>query len=337
MWSVQGQYRFTGQVNKEVWSGDVYLSIVEDYRRLSGIYPEQIISKVKVDSTGQFVFTGDQLEEENKIYRIHVDNCFENQEDLQHFDGHCNNSKTVIFIANNNATMDFPFSFENEMFCEIKSNNQKANSFIKIDSLKVEMAYDFASYRSEANRKLNNRKWFANFQTFGKSLNEPLAELYIFSFLTDKSSNFHTFYVEDLQRNDYYKNLLKRLENSYPNSTYTEQYRTELEADKYASQIKVQTPWNSTRIIWIALLTVSVALNIWFFLKMKRNKKINILKQDLTKQEQNVLNLLLAGRSNKEIAQELFISLSTVKTHLNNIFKKLNIQSREEAKSLFNK
>lgn len=41
------------------------------------------------------------------------------------------------------------------------------------------------------------------------------------------------------------------------------------------------------------------------------------------------------GKSNNEIAEQHFISLSTVKTHINNIYKKLNISSREELKNIW--
>ena len=56
--------------------------------------------------------------------------------------------------------------------------------------------------------------------------------------------------------------------------------------------------------------------------------------ENLTKQEQNILALILENKSNKEIADTLFVSVSTIKTHINNIFKKLNVQSREEIKAL---
>ncbi len=51
----------------------------------------------------------------------------------------------------------------------------------------------------------------------------------------------------------------------------------------------------------------------------------------LTKQEQNIASLLVVGKSNKEIAATLYISLDTVKTHLSRIFKKLTVTSRTEA------
>ena len=50
--------------------------------------------------------------------------------------------------------------------------------------------------------------------------------------------------------------------------------------------------------------------------------------EKLTPREQDVLNLLIKGFTNKEIANDLFISEKTVKSHLNKIFKKLNVSRR---------
>jgi LuxR family maltose regulon positive regulatory protein len=44
-----------------------------------------------------------------------------------------------------------------------------------------------------------------------------------------------------------------------------------------------------------------------------------------------VLRLLAAGRSNQEIAQELVVSLNTVKTHVKNLYSKLQVSSRAQA------
>ena len=123
--SMKAQYRFSGHVDNTKWHDNVYLSIIEDYRKINGIYSEQIISKAKTDSTGFFEFSGNQLENQNRIYRIHVDNCFDEEQNENHFNGDCEDSKEVIFIAKNNDTIEFPFSFEKEMFCDIKSNNIK--------------------------------------------------------------------------------------------------------------------------------------------------------------------------------------------------------------------
>jgi DNA-binding NarL/FixJ family response regulator len=54
-------------------------------------------------------------------------------------------------------------------------------------------------------------------------------------------------------------------------------------------------------------------------------------KKILTPREKEVLCILTTGCTNKEIAQALFISEKTVKSHLNSIFKKLNVTRRLQA------
>lgn len=53
--------------------------------------------------------------------------------------------------------------------------------------------------------------------------------------------------------------------------------------------------------------------------------------ESLTRRELDVLGLLALGRSNKDIATQLFISEATVKSHLRSMFNKLQVTSRTEA------
>jgi DNA-binding CsgD family transcriptional regulator len=52
---------------------------------------------------------------------------------------------------------------------------------------------------------------------------------------------------------------------------------------------------------------------------------------ELSKRELEILSLLAQGHSNQEIAEKLFISLSTVKTHNQNLFEKLDVKRRIQA------
>ena len=54
--------------------------------------------------------------------------------------------------------------------------------------------------------------------------------------------------------------------------------------------------------------------------------------EPLSPQEQRVLRLLAAGRSNPEIAQGLIVSINTVKTQVQSIYRKLNVKNRWEAR-----
>ncbi|MGH3088985.1 MAG: LuxR C-terminal-related transcriptional regulator [Rubrobacteraceae bacterium] len=55
------------------------------------------------------------------------------------------------------------------------------------------------------------------------------------------------------------------------------------------------------------------------------------LPESLSEREMEVLALIAAGRSNREIAGRLFVSTSTVKTHINNLYRKLGARSRTQA------
>jgi DNA-binding NarL/FixJ family response regulator len=68
-------------------------------------------------------------------------------------------------------------------------------------------------------------------------------------------------------------------------------------------------------------------------LKMKLEEKNNQTNEDgaLTKREIEVLKLLAEGLFNKEIAYMLAISEKTVKNHVSNIFKKINVSDRTQA------
>ena len=54
----------------------------------------------------------------------------------------------------------------------------------------------------------------------------------------------------------------------------------------------------------------------------------------LSAREQEVLHLLCRGYRNREIAEELFIGIETVKTHLKSVFRKLGVSNRCEAISM---
>lgn len=99
----------------------------------------------------------------------------------------------------------------------------------------------------------------------------------------------------------------------------------------------------------IALLFT--ALGIWLAIKLAKPKTVVIEKQvvikdttadfklneaaleelGISRRELDVLELMAGGLSNQQIADRLFVSLNTVKTHSSNLFSKLDAQRRTQA------
>jgi DNA-binding CsgD family transcriptional regulator len=94
---------------------------------------------------------------------------------------------------------------------------------------------------------------------------------------------------------------------------------------------------------YIGLVAVMfTALGIWAGLRLTRPKIIetsgpfeldeaNLKKLGISKREYEVLELISQGLSNQEIAENLFVSTSTVKTHVSNILAKLDSSRRTQA------
>jgi two-component system, NarL family, response regulator LiaR len=98
----------------------------------------------------------------------------------------------------------------------------------------------------------------------------------------------------------------------------------------------------------VALIFASVG--IWLGLKLTKKKEVLVVKEvpvpsaqpfalneerlrdlGITKRELEILELMAIGMSNREIAEKLFVSENTVKTHSSRLFDKLSAKRRTQA------
>ncbi|MFT6866076.1 MAG: NarL family two-component system response regulator LiaR [Cyclobacteriaceae bacterium] len=106
-----------------------------------------------------------------------------------------------------------------------------------------------------------------------------------------------------------------------------------LQAVKYKIMIREM----EIEIFALIISIVFISIGIWLGMVINKKKNLksfipgssaNIL---LSKREIDVLMLIAEGNSNQEIADQLFVSLNTIKTHIANIFIKLNVKRRTQA------
>jgi len=105
--------------------------------------------------------------------------------------------------------------------------------------------------------------------------------------------------------------------------------------------------------IYIGFIAIIfTALGIWLALKLSKPKIETVVVEkevyvrrnenfilntsliaqlELSKRELEILNLMAQGHSNEEIAAKIFVSVSTVKTHNQNLFVKLDVKRRTQA------
>lgn len=101
-----------------------------------------------------------------------------------------------------------------------------------------------------------------------------------------------------------------------------------------------------------AIAALFMGLGIWAALKLAKPRPQTIIvekevfrdrpavfaanekeleKLELSRRELEVLELMARGLSNQEIAEQLFVSLNTIKTHSSNLFSKLDVKRRTQA------
>lgn len=327
-----GQFQFSGDLGPDNSGKLVYLSLVEDYRKVSRPYSDQIIGKQTADRDGKFVFTGDQLNAENRIYRIHIDDCQESGLEKGHVLKNCPGYKSLLFLAHNRDTVMLPASFDFEVFCEIQSTNSSSQDLLEVELLKENMAFDLIEAPSSAGTALIMARWFKRWQEFGEDSQEPLTELYIYAFLSDRANETRAYYLNDLAANPYYEQLAGRLQSRYPEAPFTRLYHLELQADRNLEGVMSNESQGLLGML-AALLLVSMSANAYLLHKRRKPSTApNEPMGQLTAQERRIARSILGEASNKEIADTLFISVSTVKTHINSLYKKLGVRTRDELK-----
>ncbi|NAS13978.1 hypothetical protein GTQ38_18340 [Flavobacteriaceae bacterium R33] len=127
-----------------------------------------------------------------------------------------------------------------------------------------------------------------------------------------------------LENPTYYQGLLEELRSSEIDQAeyyFLEQRLLLVLGNKTARNYEIS--------IWVNLLLGGLVLFL-LGLMLKARKKRQEVSVPLSRQESNVRSLILEGKTNKEIANELFISVNTVKTHITNIYQKLDVRSRKE-------
>ncbi|MGW9685416.1 response regulator transcription factor [Flagellimonas sp. 2504JD1-5] len=287
--------------NSDNWKPEIYLSQV-DLSDVENNAQPQPIAIADVQNNGFFKFDKKHFSKSDKIYQLHVQRMRQIVNDTV--------AKKVTFMLS--AQDKIEFKKGTKIFDDYSTTNQADQEWQKLKDFESRLV----------NQYLAKEEMVVPRKVFVKdSLQILLVKLVGIKQLESKN-----LLEKDIAENEvYYLNLLSELQSSDLNpSTYAFlerklAYLTNIDLERKLAQSK----WLNAGLF---LLTIVLGITV---VKMRR-KRHTVLVSGLSKQERTIRNLILQGKSNKEIATELFISLSTVKTHITNIYSKLNVANRKE-------
>ncbi|WP_431157815.1 helix-turn-helix domain-containing protein [Winogradskyella poriferorum] len=319
-----GQYSISGYLDTPEKNKRVYLSLLQ-FDEINGISPDQIITSTLTDSLGYFSFEGSLLSDKHALYRIYS-NLDEDVEGVQKYD--MEDLKNFHnFIFSNNDTIVFK---RNSKFWF--SSNSNTNPIDKewntYESYAKKLRQEFSGFNNQKMINQTTDQYLGELKSFViEKETHPLTTLILLGSLPKKA------FKKDLGDDpEFYVELLGQLNDYYDTSSYALQYRSFLD-DLYKSETKNELVLYKKLTYGLAILSVLFFIGIVFLiLKLKRAKTLQQVPLDfsLTTQEEKVAELMVADKTNKEIASELFISLNTVKTHVRNLYAKLEVSNRTE-------
>lgn len=310
---LKSQSSISGQliIDTTIWRPVAYLSLIPDFDKVNTMSNDMIIDKTEIDSNGRFKFRTEYLPEEDNLFRIHIARRSDPPASL--IIGSIDENYKFV-IANNRSQIVINDSSNQEFIRDVLIKGYYPNIMIKqIDEIANYLdstTIDGSPIKIELIKSAISEK----LRAIADTCSNPLVSLYALN-----KSNYEKNYLTNQQ---FYRNFLSKWKKE--KSTYFVAFRKKFPS---TNNLKISLSILIGALTFIAGFLICL---VWFKL-FKKNK--NLL-HDLSVQERKIFALILEGKSNKEMSEILMIGISTVKTHLNSIYSKLDINSRKDILNL---
>ena len=310
---INGQNKITVEIEIDTskWAPVAYLSLIPDFGNMNTISYSHIIEESSVNENGIYEFSTEYIPESEHLYRIHFSKKNDPPASLI-IGGKDHNH--LFFFASRKSSIQIMVSQGMNLINNINYNGYKTNLSLHYLNDKIESIDSLDRRGNYVNRKYALKNVYDDIRGFADTSSFPLLSLYAIY-----NTDFREYYEENP---GFYRRFLNRWRTN--KSLYYREFRKSLKGE-------AKPVW----VFVIPAMILTALLIILFFIIRKRNaaKQMNQL-AELTIQERKILDLLKQGKSNKEIADQFSISVSTVKSHVNSIYSKLSIKSRKEIMSL---
>lgn len=324
-------YEIKGKLEiKDQWQPVIYLASINTPANLFVASPEFIINQVPINADGSFNLNGEDLPDDLRFYRLYiVQNQFTSVEfynlPVRNF---------MHLVINNKSQIELKGTDPESVFESVLILNSELNTRLhEFENGYYQKKTQLDEGNTKAKRDFLNLSLNKYIRDFTINCRNALLGLFAIYHIEDKETDF-------LRNSNYYFDFQKRLKKEYPKSLYTNTYDELLDDLIGYREIvceipELNEPWKDWLIVGESILIVVLLI----FLLRKRNLSSNNINTNkvgsLSEKEKIILENMAKGKANKEIAADLFIELSTVKTHINSIYKKLGAANRTEAVEIF--
>lgn len=326
------QYSIKGQLEERGPYNYIHFQYTASLDDLHSANENNVVRSVKIDSTGYFEISGIGLPKGEHLYQLFLSE----KEGIGISAGLYKNYIYLILKEPFNIELNCPDVSRSFDLCDL-TDSPPSKALAKLTD---EILPDFyrrylneGTTNSEASKKFFKQKRINTLKSFADTCRYLLPAIVALKLNDDIKSDYKN-------GPEYYEAFLKRLQPIAKSSPYAAEFIYEIKSYRELFFGK-GTDWTK-RLLPVFILLSCILLGYIFYLKKQLKiarsqipanaEQSNISLEVLSAKELEVFNLIAEGKSNKEIAQVLFIEPSTVKSHVNKIYQKLGIKSRKEVR-----
>jgi len=318
-------YTIKGKVNmKGQWQHQIYLATIDKLDTYYSDDAKYIINVAPIDLEGNFEIKGDNLPDIPQFYRLYLVKEAHSEFNACLFIGGEEHNFLHLLLDNESEVVIHPDTTAYAPFGNYQIAGDSENRGMQQLGQLVYPSYVFYEMRFPSElrfaRDKSNRDLFHFADTCSSTLVSLAAILN-----TDFDEYFDT-------QQEQYQAFGEELKAKLPNHPYTKDYFRKLRYYGDDGIVESSSWWK-----W-ATLVLSMGVLFLGFQNFRLRRLISsppLEKKEeeynFTNQELKILSLIEAGKSNKEIATDLFIEVSTVKSHINKLYAKMKVSNRKAA------
>jgi len=320
---LQGAYLIEGNVNLEGdWQNLIFLATIDHLDDYHAASADHIINVATIESDGSFVLEGDNLPGYSQFYKLYVIKEEHSEFNACLFVGGDDHNYVHLILNNNSKLVIEADDKTFAPFGDYTISGDEDNQSMKHLNQLVYPGYLFYEIKFPSELRFSQDKLNRDLFAYADTCDNHLVSLAALI-----NSDMNTYF--DLHQNQY-QGFLDRLKKKFPDHPYTDNYERKLLY--HSGDLSGSNSW-----LYYVIAALVGLCGFMFFQNQRLRKALTqgtasaskIL--DLTSQEKKILKSIAEGKANKEIANELFVELSTVKSHINKIYSKLEVKSRNEA------